>query len=76
MSVIKIFYFDKVLQENITVWEVSWSDFSGPYFPAFGLNMGGYGVSSVIGPNAEKYKSEKNPFLENFHAVYLQGTGF
>ena len=33
-----------------------WS-FSGPYFPAFGLNTG-------------KYGPEKTPYLDTFHAVF------
>ena len=36
--------------------------FSGPYFPAFGLNTERYGVSpylSVFSPNAGKYGPEK-----------------
>ena len=36
--------------------------FSGPHFPAFGLNTERYSVSpylSVFSPNAEKYGSEK-----------------
>ena len=32
--------------------------FSGPYFPVFGLNAG-------------KYGTEKTPYLDTFHAVYM-----
>ena len=42
--------------------------FSGPYFPAFGLNTERYGVSlSVFSPNAGKYGSELAPYLDTFH---------
>ena len=34
--------------------------FSGPYFPAFGLNS----------PNVVKYGPEKTPYLDTFHAVF------
>ena len=40
--------------------------FSGPYFPAFGLNKERYGVFS---PNVGKYGPEKAPYLDTFHAV-------
>ena len=39
--------------------------FSGPHFPAIGLNM----EISVFSPDAGKYGPEKNPYLEVFHAV-------
>ena len=34
--------------------------FSGPYFPVFGLNTGEYGP-------------ENTPYLDNFHAVWING---
>ena len=37
---------------------VQYGVFSGPYFPAFGLNTG-------------KYGPEKTPYLDTFHAVYV-----
>ena len=40
-----------------TAWKVSkYGVFSGPYFPAFGLNTG-------------KYGPEKTPYLDSFHTV-------
>ena len=33
--------------------------FSGPYFPAFGLNTERYEYLSIFRPNAGKYKPEK-----------------
>ena len=41
--------------------------FSGPYFPAFGLNAK---YLSVFSPNVGKYEPEKTPYLDSFHAVY------
>ena len=42
-----------------TAWKVSqYGFFSGPYFPVFGLNIG-------------KYRPEKTPYLDTFHAVFL-----
>ena len=38
--------------------------FSGPYFPAFGLNTERY-----VSPNTGKYGPGKTPYLETFHAV-------
>ena len=40
--------------------------FSGPYFPAFGLNTE---YLPVFSPNAGKYGPEKTPPLDTFHAV-------
>ena len=48
--------------------------FSGPYFPAFGLNTERYGDTpylSVFSPNAGKYGPEKTPYLDIFHAVQV-----
>ena len=43
--------------------------FSGPYFPAFGLNTEKYPYLSVFSLNAGKYKPEKTLHLDTFHAV-------
>ena len=44
--------------------------FSGPYFPAFGLNTEKYFVSYfVFSPNVGKYGPEKTPYLDKFHTV-------
>ena len=42
--------------------------FSGPYFPAFGLNTERY---EVFSPNAGKYRPEKTPYLDTFHTVLI-----
>ena len=43
--------------------------FSGPYFTVFGLNLEKYSVSLRIQSDAAKYRPEKTPFLDTFHAV-------
>ena len=45
-----------------------WS-FSGPYFPAFGLNTEGYGESLRIQSECGKIKFRKTPNTNTFHAV-------
>ena len=45
---IMIFY-PKILIYNHSVKSVSIRNYSGPYFPAFGLNTEGYGVYGVYG---------------------------
>ena len=40
--------------------------FSGPYFPAFGLNAERY---SVFSPNAGKYGPDKTSYLDTFHVM-------
>ena len=42
--------------------------FSGPYFPAFGLNTD-TPYLPVFSPNGGKYGPEKTPYLSTFHAV-------
>ena len=43
--------------------------FSGPYFPAFGLNMDSYGVSLCIQSKCGKIGTRKTPNMDTFHAV-------
>ena len=46
-----------VFRNGLTAQKVSkYRDFSGPYFPVFGLNTGKYGPG-------------KTPYLDAFHAV-------
>ena len=55
-------------QNIYTAWKVSkYGVFSGPYFPAFGLNTERY--CSIFSPNTAKYGPEKIPYLDIFHAV-------
>ena len=46
--------------------------FSGPYFPAFGLNTEIYSVNLRIKSECGKIWTRKNPYLDNFHAVYAR----
>ena len=46
--------------------------FSGPYFPAFGLNTGRYVVSLRIQSKCRKIRTRKTPNMDTFHAVYWQ----
>ena len=43
--------------------------FSGPYFPAFGLNTERYGVSLHIQSECGKIRTRKTPITDTFHAV-------
>ena len=43
-----------------------YGDFSGPYFPAFGLNTERY---EVFNRNAGKHGPEITPYMDTFHAV-------
>ena len=43
--------------------------FSGPYFPAFGLNTERYGVSPHIQSESGKIKTRITPNMDTFHAV-------
>ena len=51
---------DSTIDEMHTVWKVSkYGDFSGPYFPLFGLKT-------------RKYGPEKTPYLDTFHTVAVK----
>ena len=43
--------------------------FSGPYFPAFALNMKRYSVSLHIQSECEKKRTSKTPNTDTFHVV-------
>ena len=45
--------------------------YSGPYFPAFGLNLGRYQVSLHIHPKFRKIWTRITPKTDIFHAVAL-----
>ena len=44
-------------------------EFSGPYFPAFGLNAEKYGVTLRIQSKCEKIRTRKYPNTDTFHTV-------
>ena len=43
--------------------------FSGPYFPAFGMNTDIYSGNLLIQPECGKIRTRKTPYLDTFHAV-------
>ena len=55
-----------------TAWKVpKYGVFSGPYFPAIGLNKKRYTVSLPIQSKCGKYEPEKTRYLDTFHAVEI-----
>ena len=46
-----------------------WS-YSGPYFPAFGLNMGRYGVFLRFQSEFGKMRTSLTPNMDTFQAVF------
>ena len=46
--------------------------YSGPYFPAFGLNTEIYRVSPRIQSEGGKIRTRKTPTTDTFHAVLLK----
>ena len=44
--------------------------FSGPYFPAFGLNLERFGVSLHIQSETGKIRTRKTPNTDTFYAVF------
>ena len=40
--------------------------YSGPYFPAFGLNTERYSYLCLLSSNAGKYGPEETPYLDTF----------
>ena len=58
-----------------TAWKVSkYGVFSGPYFPAFGLNTERYGLSLRIQSECGKIRTRKNSVVGHFSRV--KGSGF
>ena len=54
-----------LLRENVRI-----RSFSGPYFPAFGLNIERFGVSLRIQSQCGKMQTRKTPNRNTFHAVF------
>ena len=64
---------NKYSRITVTAWKVSKCRvFSGPFFPAFGLNTDRYGVSLRIQSESEKTDQKKTPYLDTFHAVCVE----
>ena len=58
-----------------TAWKVSkYGVFSGPYFPAFGLNAEKYGVSLRIQSECGKIQARKNSVFEHFSRYVFMGN--
>ena len=61
---------DFKIRSICTAWKVSkYGVISGPYFPAFRLNMEIY---SVFSPNTGKCGPESNSYLDTFQAVMVK----
>ena len=59
--------FEKIIYLAATAWKVSkYGAFSGPYFPAFGLNTDRYGVSLRIQSECGKTRTRKNTVFGHF----------
>ena len=57
-------------RDTCTAWKlIKYGVFSGQYFPSFGLNTERY--LSVFSPNVGKYRQERTPCLNTFHAVVV-----
>ena len=59
------------LQSGVNHWgkSVRICIYSGPYFPAFGLNTGRYSVSLRIQSECEKIRTRITPNTDTFHGV-------
>ena len=64
------YYFTKLLREKCPNTEF----FSGPYFPAFGLNTERYGVFLLIQSKCGKIRTRKTLNTDTFHA--MEGFNF
>ena len=67
----------KLAMKTTTAWKVSkyWV-FSGPYFPAFGLNTEKYSVSLRIQFECGKIRTRKNSVFGHFHTVNISANNF
>ena len=59
------------LEETHCVKSVRIWTFSGPYFPAFGLNTERYEVSFRIQSKCGKMRAKKTPNMDTFHVETL-----
>ena len=64
-----ITFFHKILWQSDCVKSVRIRSFSGPYFPAFWLNMEIYGVNLRIKHECGKVRTRKTLNTDTFHAV-------
>ena len=61
----------KVFIINARVESVRIRSYSGPHFPAFGLNTERYGVSLRIQSECGKIRTRITPNMDTFYAVIL-----
>ena len=70
MLMVTLFYFDLNclnMHKEITAWNVSkYGDFSGPYFPVFGLNTERHFLSLRIQSECGKIRTRKNSVFGHF----------
>ena len=65
---------DSIIYVTYTAWKVSnYGLFSGPYFPAFGLNTERYSVSLHIQSECGKIRTRKNSVFGHFSRSDIQG---
>ena len=64
--------FETKLKTNTSSKVSKYVFFSGPYFPLFGLNTKVYGVNLSIQSKCWKMPTRKTPYLDIFHAGFLQ----
>ena len=55
---------DIIATKSVRIWS-----YSGPYYPAFGLNMERYSVSFFIQSECRKIRTRITPNTRNFYAV-------
>ena len=65
---------DNLISINHCLKNVRIRSFSGPYFPAFGLNMERFSVSLRIQSECWNIQARKTPNTDTFHAVSLMAT--
>ena len=63
--------FDSICLDHHWVKSVHIRSYSGPYFPAFGLNTERYGVSLRIQSKCGKIRTRITPNTDTFYAVYI-----
>ena len=64
--------FECIFTAVITAWKVTkYGVFSGSFFLVFALNTEFTEKISVFSPNTGKYRPEKTPNLDTFHAVHF-----
>ena len=62
--------YSKVMQQFALRESVRIRSFSGPCFPAFGLNMERYPISLRIQSECGKMRTRKTPNMDTFHAIH------